>query len=305
MTSGRRWSLRLAAEQGHAGASYRLGAVAQAGGHLGSAVAHFEKAADGGHAEAQLRLGEMLEGGEGTAQDTARAMHYYRSAMARGGGRTEHVAANNLAELLVAEAVRAEAALTCVGGIIARGTEAQRCFESAAGAGVVDAQYNLGQMRLVEGDAEGAAVWLRQAAECQHVEAAHSLATLYRSGRLTVGPAGSHGADEEATRFYRIAAQSGLDAAQYALAWRLFRGEGADRSLPESPGWFAALQSRDMWMPRRRSKTSKSSELCSSSSSHCRPRLSHQSPRHGVSTWRKTTAVRTKMVLETRSRGIH
>lgn len=234
--------LRLAANQGHAAASYRLGAATQAGGDLEAAAAHFEKAADGGHAEAQLRLGEMCEGGEGVPQDTARAMHYYRSAIAHGGGgHTEHAAANNLAELLVAEAVRGSSASPSPTSVASspHWAEAQRHFESAAGAGFVDAQYNLGQMRLVEGDAEGAAVWLRLAAEQQHAEAARSLATLYRSGRLApVDVDAPRGAEEEATRLYRIAAQGGLDAAQYALAWRLFRGEGTDRSLSESLSWF-------------------------------------------------------------------
>ena len=93
---------------------------------------------------------------------------------------------------------------------------------------MVDAQYNLGQMYLVEGSAATAASWLQQAAEQHHAEAARSLATLYRTGR-GVGAANAN----QATRYYRIAARGGLDSAQYALAWRLFRGEGAARSLRE------------------------------------------------------------------------
>ena len=189
--------LRLAAAQGHAAASYRLGAVAQAESDLRGAVAHFERAAEGGHAEAQLRLGEMLEGGEGVPRDTAAAAQQYRAAIAqRGGDHTEHTAANNLGELLVAEAVRGGGGGGGDGnGDVSDGgggngnpaasatsspkwAEAQRFFERAAGAGFVGAQYNLGQMRLVEGDAEGAREWLSQAAEQEHAEAARSLATL-------------------------------------------------------------------------------------------------------------------------------
>ena len=55
--------------------------------------------------------------GEGVARDVARAMRYYRLAMTQqdpeqqqlgggGGVAAQHTAANNLAELLVAEAVR-------------------------------------------------------------------------------------------------------------------------------------------------------------------------------------------------------
>ena len=87
----------------------------------------------------------------------------------------------------------------------------------------------LARVNAVKEGAATAASWLQQAAEQHHAEAARSLATLYRTGR-GVGAANAN----QATRYYRIAARGGLDSAQYALAWRLFRGEGATRSLRES-----------------------------------------------------------------------
>ena len=140
--------LTAAANQGHAASSYRLGAVSQASGDLPSAAVHFEAAADGGHAEAQLRLGEMLESGEGVPRDTARAMNYYRAAMAdtekqtQRDRHTEHAAANNLGELLVAEAVRRQAREGSASSHEAvpsspEWAEAQRLFERSASAGAL------------------------------------------------------------------------------------------------------------------------------------------------------------------------
>ena len=100
--------LRRAASQGHAAACFRLGALTQAGSavprDIEEAAVLFAQAAEQGHAEAQLRLGEMLEGGEGVAVDSAAAGRWYRLAL-RQPGPQQPVAANNLAELLVAEAV--------------------------------------------------------------------------------------------------------------------------------------------------------------------------------------------------------
>ena len=80
---------RLAAEQGHAEAQYRLG-VCYANGKgvrkdTAEAAAWYRKAAEQGHAEAQYRLGVCYANGYGVKKDLAQAIEWYRKA-AKGKG---------------------------------------------------------------------------------------------------------------------------------------------------------------------------------------------------------------------------
>jgi TPR repeat protein len=236
--------LRLAAAQGHVTAAFRLAVCHQAGRgtqqDVGAAARYFMQAADGGDEEAQLRVGEMYEQAEGVRRDPARAANYFRMAMAQGN----LVAANNLAELLVAQATDGGGARGLAAETGERNEEcweeARRYFATAAYGGVADAQYNLGQMLLMDGGAADAAVWLAKASAQGHAEAARAMASLFRLGD------GVERSDTQAGRYLNMAADAGSCEAQFELGWDCFRGEcgaAGRRSLLDAMHWWGVAAS--------------------------------------------------------------
>jgi TPR repeat protein len=82
---------RMAAEQGHPEAQFRLGKLFQSGDgvalesvDLSEAVRYYRMAADQGYSAAQFELGRLYENGSGVAQDFAEAHRYYRMATSQG-----------------------------------------------------------------------------------------------------------------------------------------------------------------------------------------------------------------------------
>ena len=87
-TSGGFSGIRVAAENGHAEASYRLALAYQLGQGVEQdnqqAVRWYTQAAQAHHAKAQRSLGAMYEGGYGVKQNLQQAHAWYKRAAAQG-----------------------------------------------------------------------------------------------------------------------------------------------------------------------------------------------------------------------------
>lgn len=114
---------------------------------------------------------------------------------------------------------------------------AARLFERAAEAGLVPAQYRIGQIHDkgigVARDPQSAEIWYRRAAESGNVTAMHNLAVLLAEG--VAGTPDYTGA----IGWFRRAAEHGVRDSQYNLAVLLARGLGTPQDLVASYTWFA------------------------------------------------------------------
>lgn len=127
-----RW-FRLAAEQGHPGAEYRLGDLYRRGDgvprDLERALALFEKAAGGGSHAAEVALGDLYHLGEGVEPDLEAALGWYRRA-----AEADYVPAQRSLGLVALESDPPDH------------TTALRWLRDAANEGDAPAQYQLGTM---------------------------------------------------------------------------------------------------------------------------------------------------------------
>ncbi len=159
--SAESWKLKI-----HADAAYRRG-------DFKTAFKEYLKMAKekGGSNHAECQLGIMFERGEGTAQDSAQAVHWYRIAAQKGNA----TAAINLA-----------LTLDFGKGVPPDHTEAAKWYAFAANRGDVTAQYNLGCDYLngtgVVQDFNQAALWFRRAASSEFAKAQIALGNIYWSG---------------------------------------------------------------------------------------------------------------------------
>ena len=159
--SAESWKLKI-----HADAAYRRG-------DFKTAFKEYLKMAreKGGSNHAECQLGIMFERGEGTAQDSTQAVHWYQIAAQKGNS----TAAINLALIL-----------DFGNGVPPDHTEAAKWYAFAANRGDVTAQYNLGCDYLngtgVVQDFNQAALWFRRAASSEYAKAQIALGNLYWSG---------------------------------------------------------------------------------------------------------------------------
>jgi TPR repeat protein len=108
---------------------------------------------------------------------------------------------------------------------------AVRLWQSLAGQGDADAQYNLGVMHEngqgVPANRAEAALWYRKAADQGHVAAQTSLGRHYDAAEDY----------SEAVRWYRKAADQGYPRAQFALGAMYETGKGVPQSSAEAVRW--------------------------------------------------------------------
>ncbi|HEU0188320.1 MAG TPA: tetratricopeptide repeat protein [Gallionellaceae bacterium] len=123
-------------------------------------------------AEAQFELAEAYRNGDGTEQNFAEALRWYRAAAELGHADAQ----NNLGAMYLSGL-----------GTEKNPAEAVRWYQQAAEQEHVQAQFNLGMLCLmgsgVEQSDEDAALWLHRAAEQGDLEAISKLGTLYQLGR--------------------------------------------------------------------------------------------------------------------------
>ncbi len=130
----REW--RPLAEQGHAGAQYRLGLMYYNKGQgvpqdYVQAVKWYRKAAEQGYADAQFKLGVMYSDGQGVPQDDAEAVRWYRKAAEQGVAIAQFILGDKYSEGR---------------GVSKDYVETVRWWRKAAEQGFAVAQHNLGLM---------------------------------------------------------------------------------------------------------------------------------------------------------------
>lgn len=273
--------LRALAEAGNAYAQTWLGTVAHDGlvddgGAFSDAVHWYRMAADQGHAPAQFRLGELYENGDGVPKDAAEAFRWYRRAAEQGFARAQFnlggayqrgigTAANaeEAARWYRKSAEQGNAfAQNNLGQMYAYGNgippnvaEGLRWYRAAADQGFAPAQINLGQLYrqgdVVPVDVAEAQRWYRMAWEQGVSDALYKLQSVQdelaeqakrqrqkeRSDRLNqaLGAAynGLRAAEEVATE-NEAASRAQLDA---TLAQAASHATQAPSSQPEAaPG---------------------------------------------------------------------
>jgi TPR repeat protein len=249
--------LTQAADQGHAGAQYLLGACQQEGRGVprnhAEAARRYRQAADQGHAEACGGLGALYHDGLGVDQDYAEAAKWYQKGAASGAADAEFglglLYANGLGvEKNPAESLKwfhraalngHDRAALNVGliylngkGVEASAPEAFKWFAQAAEAGSVQARYNLGVLyekgRGVEQDFAKAASMYQMAADQGNANAMINLGVFYADGR------GVAKDEAKAAKLYRQAADAGNLKALSNLGLLYQHGRGVPQDQAEA-----------------------------------------------------------------------
>lgn len=162
---------KIAAENGHAEAAYRLALAYQLGQGLEQdntqAVRWYTQAAQAHHAKAQRSLGAMYEGGYGVKQNIQQAYAWYKRAAAQG---------------LPDAQLRLGTMFFEGRGVKADRVQAQHWIRKSAEAGNHNAQLALGVM-LAEIDPQDSARWYQRSADQGNVSAKQNLALIYFSGQ--------------------------------------------------------------------------------------------------------------------------
>ena len=162
---------KIAAENGHAEASYRLALAYQLGQGVEldnqKAVRWYTQAAQAHHAKAQRSLGAMYEGGYGVKQNLQQAYAWYKRAAAQG----------------LPDAQLRLGTLFFEGrGVKADRVQAQHWIRKSAEGGNHNAQMALGVM-LAEIDPQDSVRWYQRSADQGNVSAKQNLALVYFSGQ--------------------------------------------------------------------------------------------------------------------------
>ncbi len=265
---------RLAAEQGHAKAQYKLGECHAKGlGVLQShteAIKWFRLAAQQGNDNAQTILGFYYEQGEYISQSQTEAIKWYQLAANQG---------NKIAQYLLGvyydqkqswtDAIKwykqsanqgyanAQNNLgTCYKegkGVTKSESEAIKWYKLAADQGYAEAQYNLGEYYYHSSGISHyskAANWYKLAAEQGHAKAQCALAFCYSSAK------GVKASYSEAAKWFRLAAEQGDATAQYNIGKCYLYAIGVPQSDSEAIKWLrlAADQGEEMaiWELERR-----------------------------------------------------
>ena len=171
-----------------------------------------EKAAKEGDAEAQCYLAECYKKGDGVAQDTVKAVEWYRKAAEQGHAEAQHE--------LGWRYFHGE-------GVEQDTVKAVEWYRKGANQGHADAQCRLGMCcaegDVVEQDMVKAVEWYRKAAEQGHAGAQYFLGVCYAQG---------DGLEQDmvkAAKWYRKAAEQGNVGAQNRLAEINKRREGVEQ----------------------------------------------------------------------------
>lgn len=242
-----------AAENGSAGAQYRVGTYFEHGKigdapDLQQALLWYRKAARQDFPTAQTRLGLMYAQGEGVAKDIRQAFTWFSRAAEQGNSEAQYQLARMFETGTGTEADPAQAGLW---------------YTKAAESGNPSAQLHIGRIREENNLDEEAAEWYLKAADQGSTEALLLLGGMYAEGRGVVRDAGKalscllkasqHGApaaylalaewvDREnmtlTTSWYRKAAELSVVDAQFMLANRLMKGVGTGTDQFEAVSWY-------------------------------------------------------------------
>jgi len=212
---------RSAAEDGHAGAQFRLGDLYATGRGVEKdeleAVMWFRKAAELGDPQAQNALGGMYANGRGVAKNGVAAVKWYRKAAEQGLASAQF----NLAVMYGTGQ-----------GVSKDEAEAANWYRNAAEQGNVGAQFRLGEMyangRGIKNDDAQAAIWFRRAAEQNHAAAQDWIGYLYQNGR------GVERDDAKAVDWFRKAAEQGNANGQHNLGFMYENGRGVKTDFQEA-----------------------------------------------------------------------
>jgi TPR repeat protein len=238
---------RLAAEQGHAHAQFRLGAMYHSGDGVpkdqARAAEWYTKAAEQGNAEAQARLGRLYRIGAGVLKNDAEAAKWFALAARQGH-----------------EGAQFNLGLMYKGGegVPKDTVEAASLFTRAAEQGHVGAQNFLGQMYAtgdgVLKDDNEAVKWFLLAANQGSAHAQLNLGVMYdrepTDDSELIGPAPAARLARqpvEAMKWFARAAAQGEADAQYRLSALYWIGEGTpqDHVLAYSWASIAAAQGHE------------------------------------------------------------
>jgi TPR repeat protein len=222
-----------AADQGHADAQFNLGNLFS---DLWSvrcdnaeAARWYRLAAEQGHAEAQFRLGQMFgPGGPRVIRDDAQAAHWYR--IAAEGGHKGAQCQLGYSRDITAEAKSYRNAIPSENG----GAELAlgRCYWSGRG---------------VPQDFAEAVKWWRRAAELHDIEeephSPHHRNAVQSDAECCLGDAYLDGKGvpqdyAQAMAFFRKAADSGYDIAQFKLGEMYRLGQGVAPDYSEAGRWY-------------------------------------------------------------------
>ncbi len=223
-------------------------------------------AAEQGHADAQFKLGMLYIEGDGVPEDGSEAVKWLYRAAQQGHAQTLEMFGDTLDEL-----AELDATLEDVGGVSE--TQGDARFNQLLGAaegGDAEAQYELA-VAYAEGrgdvDAderkEQALLWLTRAANQGHAGAMAELGSLYMGtddvmalrwlrpaaeqghggAQINLGHMYSVGQgvpqdDAEAARLFRLAAEQRFAQAQYNLGVMLAGGRGVPKDTVEADRWF-------------------------------------------------------------------
>jgi TPR repeat protein len=249
--------LTRAADQGHAGAQYLVGACLQEGRGVAqdyqAAAKYYRLAADQDNADACGSLGSLYQDGLGVAPDIAAAVKWYRQGAEAGsadaaaslgvlyadGLGVEKNAKESIKWLRRAAQDGHEVAANNLGiaygnglGVKLDNAEAVKWFTKAAESGYSDAQYNLGVLvefgRGTDCDPVKAAELYRAAADQGNAKAQSNLGMLYAKGK------GVEQDYAKAAELYRQAADQGNLVALSNLAVLYQNGRGVPQDLVEA-----------------------------------------------------------------------
>ena len=205
-------ALKRAAEQGNAGAQYKLGICYDEGRGVAQsyteavkwykrAVDAYKQAAMQGDADAQKGLGVCYDAGRGVEQSYTEAVKWYKMAAEQGNAEAQY----NLGYYF--EIGR---------GVSQSSIEAVKWYRLSAEQGNAAAQCNLGWCyangRGVSQSSMEAVKWYRLSAEQGNVAAQYNLGVCYAKGQ------GVAQSDTEAMRWYKMAAEQGNAETQYKVA---------------------------------------------------------------------------------------
>ena len=172
--------------------------------------------AQAGDIHAMTMLGELYANGLGVKRDYAKAIEWYKKAVAGGD-----------AEAMLALAMMR---LGNYGGAAADQQEAAKLLASAAKLGEPKAAYNLALIYLggqaLPQDLKRAAELMRQAADAGNAEAQYALATFYKEGT------GVEKNMETAVRLLQAASLADNVDAEVEYAIALYNGTGTPRNPP-------------------------------------------------------------------------
>ena len=198
---------RKSAEQGNAGAQFRLGYCYYRGEgverNYTQAVYWYRKSVEQGNSEAQYRLGKCYYWGEGVERDYTQAVYWYRKSAEQG---------NAEAQLYLGYCYYK-------GEVVEQNYIQAVCwFRKSAEQGIASAQYNLGYCyyngKGVEQNYALAVYWYRKAAEQGDVDAQYALGRCYDNGE------GVEQNDTQAEYWYGEAAQNFTFTGVYKLGYK-------------------------------------------------------------------------------------